>query len=133
MSLTQSSCKLHIHTHAQLHDLDPQHAMMFKRLASQSRRISNTESVAANSIFSMEPCGTGMEINSETGEPLSSKCIDDVFASVQQDKLPGTALLGDFIAQKFYTMSKEEKPWVERFAFVIAAATAITRQVSFCG
>lgn len=106
-----------------MHEIDPQHALMFKQLVSQGR-VSN-----GAKLFDVQPCATGMELDEETGEFLGDDCINQVFSMVQQDKLPGTALLGDFIALKFYDMTKNGEPWVKRLAFVLAAATAIIRQV----
>lgn len=102
------------------------HALHFKRLATETCA---SETASATSMFSVEPCGTGTEIDRKTGKLLDASCINEVFAMVQQDKLPGTALLFDFVAHTFFAMSKKDEPWAKKFAFVVAAGTAIMRQM----
>ena len=116
----------------QMYNLHPEHALNFKRLVSETCSSESALSMTKK-MFSVKPCGTGTEIDSSTGELLDDKCINSVFAMVQQDKLPGTALLFDFVANTFFDMSKKGEPWVKKFAFVVAAGTAIMRQVCSSG
>lgn len=112
----------------QIYKVDPEHALNFKRVVAESCTSEHALGMTKQ-VFSVKPCGTGTEIDRSSGKLLDADCINNVFEMVQQDKLPGTALLFDFVANTFFDMSKKSEPWVKKFAFVVAASTAIMRQV----
>ena len=117
-----------------MRSLNAQHAVMFRRIASNADRIELEEGqqgLLGGWITRVSPCLTGLEYNTVEDRMEPPDCIDSVFAMVKQDKLPRPDELGYFIAYNFMNMHQNDDPWIKRFAFVLSAGTAMIRKV--CG
>ena len=108
-----------------MRELHPGHALMFKRLATET--YASKTNVAVKWVRP-KACGTGLEINPKTGK-IDDKCIREVFDMLSQDKIPGPLRMMLYVPEKLLEMIKKGDPWVKAFAFIFASSVASLRNV----
>lgn len=100
----------------------------FKALVSKSEKRKHGH--ATKLLTKIKPCGTGLEgTGTFSVEATSPDCINEVFRLTDVKNLPVTAMVPIWLAEKLGEESKNDTPFIRRFAIVLATGLSIVRQL----